>query len=161
MNITQQDVTGMSNDTPIPVRVSQAKPTRSSERTPLNKVYESRAIEILSFRINANVLRWLMGRRTLLAELGRIPGDEALVNAAELICRRNPRTIREAVLAVRHARKKAQTGPANPTDLAKMIRLVIHHYAEEHPDAGPDVLGRALEIVIQVIAEQKKKNEAA
>jgi hypothetical protein len=82
-------------------------------------------------------------RPTILAELGRIPGDEDLKAMAGQICQLKPKT-RDAVLLIRGWRKGKES-PGNARQLAAALVACINDYLKRHPSTTWSIVRAALD----------------
>jgi hypothetical protein len=104
-----------------------------TRRTLQNRLHAQRAMQVLG-GLQSVEFAWLMKgpqKKTILAELGRIESDEALLAIARAVCEQKGDT-RATVAALR--RMRLGSAPAADTAaLARVIEAAIEDYVNAHP----------------------------
>ena len=129
-----------------------------SDRSVQNFSYLSRAVRILD---GAPGLEWLLGahaeggscgakwRRTLLAELGRIAGEEDIKEWATILCAEKP-TTKAAIARVRRWRLGQPQEP-EAKQLVRRILQAIDTYRIEYPGADVPLVLEAINNAYSVV----------
>ncbi|MHB1045782.1 MAG: hypothetical protein ACYC4P_07180 [Thermoanaerobaculia bacterium] len=132
-------------------------PGRSS-RTYQEHFFLGRAVAVLGIENDglAEPYQWLLGKGTILSELGRIEDDDFLRFVASEICRSQP-TAREARERIRWVRTRRFTN-GSTEGLAGALRTALNRYLAGHRNVRLESAEDALARILDEVREARSRN---
>ena len=114
-----------------------------TRRTLQNRLHQVRAMLVLRQAPDYTRFAWLIDKKTILSELGRIEKDETLLKVAEVMCKQKPNT-QQAVAMIRGLRRGTTPEP-DAQALAQVIINTVTAYIQSHPGTTVEQIQEACE----------------
>ena len=114
-----------------------------TRRTLQNRLHMTRAMLVLSQAPNYTRFAWLIDKKTILSELGRIEKDSTLLKVARVMCKQKPNT--QGAVAMIRGWRRGTTPKPDAQALAQVIINTVTAYIQSHPGTTVEQIQEACE----------------